>query len=90
MCKLVSCFRQAYGSPEVDNDLIIEGNYRSMAAHLANRRQHPELPILDLRFEDIVGAPPEAIERVYEHAGMELTDAARNRMLAWNESYNFV
>jgi len=85
MCKLVSCFRQAYGSPEVDNDLIIEGNYRSMAAHLANRRQHPELPILDLRFEDIVGAPPEAIERVYEHAGMELTDAARNRMLAWNE-----
>jgi len=84
MCKLVSCFRKAYGSPEVDNELIIEGNYRSMAAHLANRREHPELPILDLRFEDIVGALPEAIERVYRHAGIELTEAARNRMLAWN------
>jgi len=84
MCKLVSCFRKAYGSPKVDNELIIEGNYRSMAAHLANRREHPDLPILDLRFEDIVGALPEAIERVYRHAGIELTEAARNRMLAWN------
>ncbi|MCB2074071.1 MAG: sulfotransferase [Novosphingobium sp.] len=84
MCKLVSCFRQAYGSPEVDTNLIVEGNYRSMAAHLANRKAHPELPILDLRFEDIVGDLPRAIERVYAHAGMELSEDARRRMLDWN------
>lgn len=84
MCKLVQCFRQAFGSSDVDNDLIIEGNYRSMAAHLANRRANPDLPIMDLRFEDIVGALPDTIERVYAHAGIELTPAARERMLRWN------
>lgn len=84
MCKLLRCFRQAYGSPEVDNALIVEGNYRGMDAHLANRAAHPDLPILDLRFQDIVGDLPAAIERVYAHAGLALSDTARERMLAWN------
>lgn len=84
MCKLLRCFRTAYGSPEVDNALIVEGNYRAMEAHLANRAVHPEIPILDLRFQDIVGALPATIERVYAHAGMALTPSSRERMLAWN------
>jgi len=84
MCKLVRCFRQAFGAPDADNDLIVEGNYRAMEAHLANRRAHPEIPIMDLRFEDIVGDLPAAIERVYAHAGMPLTAAARERMLRWD------
>ena len=84
MCKLVHCFRGAFGKPEVDNALIIEGNYRSMDAHLANRRAHPELPILDLRFQDIVGALPETLQHVYTHAGMELSTEASKRMLDWN------
>ena len=84
MCKLLRCFRTAYGSPEVDNALIVEGNYRAMEAHLANRTAHPELPILDLRFQDIVGALPATIERIYAHAGMALTASSRERMLAWN------
>jgi len=84
MCKLLRCFRQAYGDPQVDNAAIVEGNYRAMEAHLANRRAHPDLPILDLRFEDIVGDLPATIRRVYEHAGMDLGEQARERMLAWN------
>lgn len=84
MCRLVQCFRQAYGKPDVDNALIIEGNYRGMDAHLANRRSDPDLPILDVRFEDIVSALPATLQRIYDHAGMPLTTAARERMLAWN------
>ncbi len=84
MCKLVSCFRQAYGQPTADNDLIIEGNYRGMDAHLANRRAHPALPMLDLRFKDIVSNLPAVLERVYRHAGIALTPAARARVLAWD------
>lgn len=83
MCRLVQCFRQAYGRPEADNDLIVEGNYRNMEAHLANRRTHPELPILDLRFQDIVDDMPATLQRVYDHAAILLTDQARERMLAW-------
>ncbi|MBW8753086.1 MAG: sulfotransferase [Sphingomonadales bacterium] len=84
MCKLLRCFRQAYGKPDVDNAAIIEGNYRAIEAHLANRAAHPELPILDLRFRDVVGALPETIERIYAHASLTLTAAARERMFAWN------
>lgn len=84
MCKLVQCFRQAFGKANVDNALIIEGNFRNMDAHLANRRAHPELPIIDLRFQDIVGALPATLQRVYEHAGMKLEKEASDRMLAWN------
>lgn len=84
MCKLVRCFRQAYGEPHVDNDLIVEGNYRAMEAHLANRQSHPDLPILDLRFEDIVGDLPNVLVRIYRHAGLTLTEAARDRMARWN------
>jgi hypothetical protein len=86
MCRLVRCFRQAFGAPEADNALIVEGNYRAMAAHLANRRAHPELPILDLRFEDIVGDLQRVLRRVYAHAGLSLAPAALERMLAWNEA----
>jgi hypothetical protein len=86
MCKLVRCFRQAYGAAEADNDLIVEGNYRSMAAHLANRRAHPELPILDLRFEDIVTDLASVLRRVYAHARMPLRADALARMLAWDKA----
>jgi hypothetical protein len=84
MCRLVHCFRKAYGGSEPDNAYLAERNFGAMAAHLANRRLHPELPLLDLRFEDIVGALPAVIEQVYGHAGMVLTEAARRKMLKWN------
>jgi hypothetical protein len=84
MCRLVHCFRKAYGGSEPDNAYLAERNFAAMAAHLSNRRLHPELPLLDLRFEDIVGSLPAVIEQVYGHAGMVLTEAARRNMLKWN------
>jgi hypothetical protein len=58
-----------------------------MEAHLANRRADPGLPILDLRFEDIVGALPDVLERVYTHADVELTPSSRKRILDWNATH---
>ena len=84
MCKLLRCFRQAYGRPNMDNALIIEGNYRAMEAHLANRRAHPGLPILDVCFQDIVSALPATLQSIYDHSGITLTEAAREKMLRWN------
>ncbi|MCX7863670.1 MAG: sulfotransferase [Novosphingobium sp.] len=84
MCKLLRCFRLAFGDPEVDNLAIVEGNFRAMEAHLANRRAHPELPLLDLRFEDILSNLPKVLERIYAHAGMTLSAASRRRMLDWD------
>ena len=45
---------------------------------------HPDLPLLDVRFEDIVGDLPGVVERVYAHAGMTLTDRAHADMLRWD------
>jgi hypothetical protein len=84
MGKLVQCFRQAYSELKPDLGLILEHNVLNMNAHLANRRAHPELPLLDVRFEDIVGSLPAVIERIYADAALDLDDASLGRMLAWD------
>ena len=84
MCKLVQCFRQAYSELEPDLPLIVEHNYHNMAAHLANRREHPELPLLDVRFEDIVGELPTVLRRIYADAGLTLSKTSLDRMMQWD------
>jgi hypothetical protein len=84
MCKLVQCFRAAYSELQPDLGLIVEHNVLNMEAHLANRRAHPELPLLDVRFEDIVGSLPAVLERIYADAGLPLSEAALARMLRWD------
>jgi hypothetical protein len=84
MCRLVHCFRKAYGGSGPDNNYLVERNFGTMAAHLANRRLYPQLPLLDLRFEEIVSDLPSVIRQVYKHADVMLTEAARRNMLEWN------
>jgi hypothetical protein len=84
MCKLVQCFRQAYSERKPDLGLIVEHNVLNMEAHLANRRAHPELPLLDVRFEDIVRSLPAVLERIYADAGIPLKKTALDRMLEWD------
>jgi hypothetical protein len=84
MCKLVQCFRQAYSDLKPDLPLIVEHNYHNMDSHLANREAHPELPLLDIRFEDIVGNLASVVEQVYADAGLPLSPEALERMLRWD------
>jgi hypothetical protein len=84
MGKLVQCFRHAYSDLKPDLGLILEHNVLNMNAHLANRRAHPELPLLDVRFEEIVGSLPAVLERIYADAGLRLSETSLARMLAWD------
>jgi hypothetical protein len=84
MCKLVQCFREAYGDLKPDLPLIVEHNYHNMDAHLANREAYPELPLLDVRFEDIVGNLASVVERIYADAGLPLSPEALERILQWD------
>jgi hypothetical protein len=84
MCTLVAHFRQAYGTSTPDADVLFEHAASSMEAQAAIRRAHPDLPLLDLRFEDIVSDLPHVVERVYAHAGMTLTEPAHAAMLRWD------
>jgi hypothetical protein len=84
MCKLVQCFRRAYSQLEPDLQLIVEHNYHNMDTHIANRAAHAGLPHVDVRFEDIVGNLPGVLERIYADAGLALSRASLDRMLAWD------
>lgn len=84
MGKLIQCFRLAYSDLEPDLGMLFEHNILNMDAHLANRRAHPELPLLDIRFEDTVASLPGVLERVYAHAGIPLSRASLDRMLQWD------
>lgn len=84
MCKLVQCFREAYSDLKPDLGLIVEHNYRNLDAHLVNRRANPGLPLLDVRFEDIVGNLPKVLERIYADAGLTLSRESLDRMLHWD------
>jgi hypothetical protein len=84
MCTLVRNFRRAYGTSTPDSRLLFEHAASSLDAQQAIRRAHPELPLLDVRFEDIVGDLPAVVARVYSHAGMTLTDRARTNMVRWD------
>jgi hypothetical protein len=84
-CKLVGLFRRAYGTSTPDPTLLMEHAAASMDAQRDIRRAHPDLPLLDVLFEDIVGDLGTVVERVYDHAGMTLRDAARDDVLRWDE-----
>jgi len=85
MCKLVQCFREAYSDLKPDLGLIVEHNYHNLDAHLANRRANPVLPLLDVRFENIVGNLSQVIKRIYGDAGLALDQASLARMLQWDK-----
>ena len=78
-------FRQAYGTSTPDPMLLMEHAAASMEAQRDIRQACPDLPLLDLLFDDIVGDLETVVERVYGHAGMTLSEESRDRMLRWDE-----
>lgn len=47
------------------------------------RQTHPELPIYDMRFKDLVSEPVSTIKAAYDHFGWSFSDAAADGILAW-------
>lgn len=83
MCKLVQCFRSVYSPRELDIPLLVQHNIHGTELHLANRQAHPELPLRDFLFEDIVESLPKVLALVYADAGLTLSAESLRRMLRW-------
>ena len=47
------------------------------------RREHPDLPIYDMRYKDLVADPVSAVRAAYEHFGWEFTPAAAEGIRDW-------
>jgi hypothetical protein len=84
MCTLVGHFRRAYGAPAPDPTLLMDHAASSVERQLAIRREHPDLPLLDVLFDDVTGDLPAVLEQIYAHAGMTLNETARRRMQRWD------
>ena len=82
-CKLVGHFRRAYGTSTPDPFPLMAHAAASIDAQLAIRRAHPDLPILDLLFNDITDNLPAIVDLIYTHAGVTLRDAARGDIRRW-------
>jgi hypothetical protein len=48
------------------------------------RSDAPAAAVLDVAYADVVARETSVIERVYEHCGLALTDAALARMTRWS------
>jgi hypothetical protein len=84
MCRLLECFHEAYGRSRPVTRHALSNAAWVLDTHLANRAAHPDLPVLDLRFEDVVHELPTALARIFDHAGITLTDAARANASRWD------
>lgn len=56
---------------------------RGMEHALEVRREKDSPQFFDLHFRDVLADPVGAVERVYHHFGVEMTDEARHRMRTW-------
>jgi hypothetical protein len=54
----------------------------------AFRAEHPEVPVLDVRYDDLVRRPVETVARIYDAAGPPLSDRARAAMAAYVASHD--
>lgn len=84
MCKLVGHMRRAYGTSAPDAHVLVEHNAATLDRQLDLRSEHPDLPLLDVRFEDVVGDLASVVERIYRHAELPLGDDALAAMLRWD------
>ena len=84
-CKLVGHFRRAYGTSTPDPFPLMAHAAASIDAQLAIRRAHPDLPLLDLLFNDIADNLPAILGHIYTHAGIPLRATARDDMRRWEE-----
>ncbi|MAT52190.1 MAG: sulfotransferase family protein [Porticoccaceae bacterium] len=54
-----------------------------LARIMAYRKEHPDLPIYDMRYKELVADPVKAVGGIYENFGMEYTEAARQGIRHW-------
>jgi hypothetical protein len=89
VCSLISTLTGTFS--DADHTAYIAEHWtdmleRSVAALDAFRDANPEVPIVDVRYADLVGDPIATMERVYGAFGDELSGQARSAMQAHVDS----
>jgi hypothetical protein len=69
---------------QVTGKTFLEGFFSSTQRHMFIRDQHPELNLLDISYTELTGNAGRVAERIYAHAGMPLSQKARQAMQQWD------
>ena len=86
VCSLISTLSGTFS--DADHKAYIAEHWTTMLETSVSRidtfrAAHPEHPILDVQYADLVQSPVETVSRIYDAVGEPLTDGARAAM----ESY---
>ncbi len=84
-CKLSADFTKPFSDTPPPPLAIAGGFFVAINKFLAIRAAHPELPMLDVSFDEVTKSMDTAIKKIYAHAGMTLTPASLQRMQQWGE-----
>lgn len=82
-CKLIENFRIPFCNAPINPIELTMGFAMMMDVHINTRKTNPQFKVLDLSFDEVNRSMPNVIEKIYAHAGMRLTEAARARMAQW-------
>lgn len=63
--------------------MLLEGLSSGRKQQMAESARHPELNILDIGYSEITRNAEAVVEKVYAHAGISLSDKARQAMRGW-------
>jgi hypothetical protein len=64
--------------------MFLDSFLMSLQRHLAIREQHPELKLLDISYAELTGNAGRVAEQVYAHAGIPLSQKAKQAMHTWD------
>ena len=81
--RLLEKFFMPYSDARPDADRAVLGSASSMRRHFRNR-ERMGLNVLDIPYSASVGSPGTVIEKIYQFAGIPLSEGSRARMLKWN------
>jgi Sulfotransferase family len=83
---LTTEFQKAYSDADFrlpTGPAMIAGIAATWARHVANRKAHPGMRILDIGYPDTTKHAEKVVERIYAHYGKPLSDRACNAMHVW-------
>ena len=66
---------------------MLEWLLRRVNGHMAWRDRNPDFEVLDLNFVDICRDSIATAEKIYDFAGMELTEEGKRRIRQWDEDH---
>jgi len=86
VCSLIACLSGTFS--DVDHQRYIAQRWTAMLEESVRRIEtfrdtHPEHPIMDVQYSDLVRDPVVAVEALYDGLGLELSGAAHDAMTAY-------